>query len=98
MVYFVVYEGLKRVLIKDPSNANPGLLLVCGAVSGACTWTICVPGDVLKSRYQMSVGAPAKSLTKLVVDIVHKEGIWTLYRGAFPAIARAVPATAAVSR
>lgn len=95
IVYFTVYESLKSMLIKDPSNANPGLLLVCGGVSGACTWTICVPGDVLKSRYQMSVGAPAKSLTKLVLDIVRNEGISTLYRGAFPAIARAIPATAA---
>ena len=97
IVYFTVYEALKRVLIEDPTNANPGLLLICGGVSGACTWTVCVPGDVLKSRYQMSVGAPAKNLTKLVMDIIRKEGIGSLYRGACPAIARAIPATAAVS-
>lgn len=104
MFYFSTYELLKRQFAEregKPRGEAPGTFgtLMAGGFAGMANWAACLPIDTLKSRYQ---SAPAGVYSGTVLgsksvlkDILQKEGIMTLYKGATPVFMRAFPANAA---
>lgn len=96
--YFGAYEAIKRGLTpagQDPSQLNLLNVLTAGGLAGMAMWSIAIPPDVIKSRYQ---GAPQGTYTSFLQCFrvtVAQEGVGALFRGAGPAILRAFPANAA---
>jgi len=60
----------------------------------AC-WSICIPFDVLKSRFQTAPEGKYNGVLDVYRDIMKKEGSSALFRGMKPALIRAFPANAA---
>ncbi|KAI9029038.1 mitochondrial carrier domain-containing protein [Phycomyces nitens] len=56
-LYFLVYEGTKRLLdvesTGDAGGSNAMKILLAGGMAGAVSWTSIYPLDVIKSRLQM---------------------------------------------
>lgn len=95
--YFSVYEGIKRALTPAGSTQlSPTAVVLGGGFAGVCNWLVALPFDVVKSRIQahMGPGAPP-SMMGVAQELLRKEGVGGLYRGASPALLRAFPANAA---
>ncbi|MCO5585331.1 hypothetical protein L7F22_039264 [Adiantum nelumboides] len=96
--YFGAYEAIKRGLTpagQDPSQLNMLNVLTAGGLAGMAMWSIAIPPDVIKSRYQ---GAPAGTYNSFLHCFrvtVAQDGFGALFKGAGPAILRAFPANAA---
>ncbi|XP_047320054.1 mitochondrial thiamine diphosphate carrier 2-like [Impatiens glandulifera] len=79
---------------------------VCGFASGTCAKAVCHPLDVIKKRFQIKglkrdpkYGAGIepyayKNMHDAIYKISYKEGWKGLYKGIFPSIVKAAPATA----
>ena len=104
MFYFSTYEYLKRNFADMEGKARgetPGTVatLCAGGFAGMANWAGCLPIDTLKSRYQIAPPGQysgtvlgSKSVLK---EIIHKEGIASLWKGWAPVMLRAFPANAA---
>lgn len=91
IAYYSVYEVLKRNL-PDPSSSAS--ILLAGGLAGVANWSVAVPPDVIKTRYQTS---PTRmSVAAIIKDIANKEGIGGFFRGFTPAVLRAFPSNAAI--
>lgn len=93
IAYYSVYEVLVNAIAGSKADASSSVILLCGGLSGVSCWVICLPADVLKSRYQTS--EKNVRISKVFSDLIRNEGIRSFYKGALPAIGRAFPATAA---
>jgi solute carrier family 25 (mitochondrial carnitine/acylcarnitine transporter), member 20/29 len=94
--YFGVYEYIKRTLTPAGSTLSPTAVILGGGFAGVCNWLVALPFDVIKSRIQISTAAgAAPSMWKVGSDLIAKEGVGALYKGAGPALLRAFPANAA---
>ncbi|PKI83588.1 carnitine transporter [Malassezia vespertilionis] len=97
--YFVAYEAAKRALTpknSDPSNLNIGTTITAGGLAGMAMWSIAIPPDVIKSRFQGAPEGTYKSFLDCARRTVGADGIGALFKGFGPAMARAFPANAAV--
>jgi len=104
MFYFSTYEFLKRKFadmegLERGSTPSTLSVLCAGGFAGIFNWAGCLPIDTLKSRYQIAPmgqysGAVfgSKSVLK---EIIEKDGLMSLYKGATPVFLRAFPANAA---
>jgi solute carrier family 25 carnitine/acylcarnitine transporter 20/29 len=103
MAYFAVYEVLKAKIAEatgaERNNISFGGVIIAGGTAGVLNWVLALPFDVLKTRYQTAAmgqytGAfvGSKSVFK---ELMAKDGISGLYRGAAPTFLRAFPANAA---
>ncbi|PWN88407.1 mitochondrial carrier [Acaromyces ingoldii] len=96
--YFGAYEAIKRGLTPagaDPSQLNLLHVLTAGGLAGMAMWSVALPMDVIKSRYQ---GAPQGTYTGFIQCFRHTlatEGPSSMFKGAGPAMLRAFPANAA---
>jgi solute carrier family 25 (mitochondrial carnitine/acylcarnitine transporter), member 20/29 len=96
VAYFGVYEWLKRTLTPEGAALSPLAVVMAGGFAGVCNWIVAIPFDVIKSRIQTAEGAEAaKGMVTHAKEMLAKEGIVSLYRGAGPAMLRAFPANAA---
>ena len=58
-------------------------------------WTVSIPADVVKSRYQSAPEGKYTSLGHVYRNLIKEEGASALFRGMGPALLRAFPANAA---
>lgn len=71
-------------------------LLMAGGLGGTAFWLGCYPLDMIKSRLQVdSYHQPKyKGIIDCGRQVVAKEGLYGLFRGFGPALARSFPANA----
>jgi solute carrier family 25 carnitine/acylcarnitine transporter 20/29 len=89
--YFSTYEGIKRLTRKEDNSLSPIAILVGGGMAGIVNWTIAMPFDNLKTRFQVkdtiTIGQVIKSL--------NQKGIQSYFVGLRPTLIRAFPASMA---
>lgn len=96
--YFGAYEAIKRSLTPkdaDAKDLNLMTVLTAGGLAGMAMWSVALPMDVVKSRYQ---GAPQGTYSGFLQCFRHTlatDGAKGLFKGAGPALLRAFPANAA---
>uniref|UniRef100_A0A7S2KKU5 Mitochondrial carrier protein n=1 Tax=Leptocylindrus danicus TaxID=163516 RepID=A0A7S2KKU5_9STRA len=99
-VYFGSYEFFKKELCRlqsvDPSELSPGISLTAGGLAGMFMWSVVLPIDVLKSRFQTSPEGMYKGMGDVYRHLIREEGYGALFKGVGPAMIRAFPANAAV--
>lgn len=96
--YFAVYEYIKRALTPaGQTGLSPTAVILGGGFAGVCNWLVALPFDVIKSRIQVdtAVGGARRSILGVGRELIAKEGVRGLYKGAAPALLRAFPANAA---
>jgi len=101
VAYFGTYELVKKELMKmqgiDPSKGKLSVISVlsAGGLAGIAMWTVCIPADVIKSRYQTAPEGKYNGLVDVYKALIKEEGYAGLFRGIRPALLRAFPANAA---
>lgn len=99
--WFGSYELIKREMMKlqniDPDSGQLSMLAILGAggLSGICCWTVSIPADVLKSRFQTAPPGQYNGIMDVYRELMAKEGPKALFTGIRPALLRAFPANAA---
>ncbi|XP_062891395.1 mitochondrial carnitine/acylcarnitine carrier protein-like isoform X2 [Mobula hypostoma] len=98
-VYFLTYEWLKEVLTLEGQRQNyfsfPRILFA-GGMAGITNWIVCIPADVLKSRFQTAPdGKYPNGLQDVLRELIREEGVASLYKGFSAVMLRAFPANAA---
>uniref|UniRef100_A0A0N4ZU62 Mitochondrial carrier protein n=1 Tax=Parastrongyloides trichosuri TaxID=131310 RepID=A0A0N4ZU62_PARTI len=93
--YYATYNILRNQITED--NKRPPLwkVLIVGSLAGACGWTCGMPGDVIKSRIQSSIGS--KSNTKILVvakELYKTNGLRGFFIGYLPVLLRSMPVNA----
>jgi solute carrier family 25 carnitine/acylcarnitine transporter 20/29 len=98
---FATYEIAKKEIMKlqniDPMQGQLSLfaIMIAGGLAGMVTWTVSIPADVLKSRYQTAPEGTYTGIWQVYRRLMNEEGISALFRGIGPALLRAFPANAA---
>lgn len=101
VAYFGTYELVKKELMKAQGLApNKGELsvisvLTAGGLAGMACWTVAIPADVIKSRYQTAPEGKYNGLVDVYNALIKEEGYSGLFKGIRPALIRAFPANAA---
>ena len=81
----------------DPATGtlSPLAVLTAGGLAGMACWTVAIPADVLKSRYQSAPEGTYTGIMDVYSQLVKNEGISAMFSGMRPALIRAFPANAA---
>jgi len=101
IAYFGMYEFAKREMMKaqgiDPSKGQLSVpaVLTAGGLAGMACWTVGIPADVIKSRYQTAPEGKYSGIVDVYRTLVKEEGYAALFTGIRPALIRAFPANAA---
>lgn len=101
IAWFGMYEFSKKELMMlqgiDPEKGSlsPLAVLTAGGLAGMACWTVAIPADVLKSRYQTAPTGMYKNFGDVFVKMMREEGPAALFTGIRPALIRAFPANAA---
>jgi solute carrier family 25 (mitochondrial carnitine/acylcarnitine transporter), member 20/29 len=100
VAWFGTYEAVKLGMMqaqgmRDPSQLSPVSVLTAGGFAGMACWSVCIPFDVLKSRYQSAPEGTYKSVLDVYSQLMKNEGPSALFTGIRPALIRAFPANAA---
>ncbi|KAJ3038771.1 carnitine transporter [Rhizophlyctis rosea] len=95
--YFLVYEAVKRSFGGDKADGmHAGAVLLAGGLAGVANWTVCIPIDTVKSRYQSGRTPHGTSALRTIFrDIWAEAGVKGFFRGLGPTLLRAFPASAA---
>mmetsp|Transcript_33562 Transcript_33562/g.41211 ORF Transcript_33562/g.41211 Transcript_33562/m.41211 type:complete len:279 (+) Transcript_33562:77-913(+) len=88
-VFFGTYDLTLGIIAPDGS-ANPIQHAICGSLSGAASWSVVFPMDVLKTKAQVSE-API-TLTSAFSETYRVQGVKGFYRGWISAVLRGAPA------
>jgi len=92
--YFLVYEVLRRKLMKrNPNGSHVYSTLVAGGLAGLSGWAVAIPMDVVKNRHQAKL-RPSSSI-QTIASLFRSEGVRGFYRGGVVTLVRSVPANAA---
>lgn len=101
IAYFGMYEFAKKELMRlqgiDPEKGqlSPVAVLTAGGLAGMACWTVGIPADVIKSRYQTAPEGKYSGIVDVYRSLIREEGYAGLFRGLRPALIRAFPANAA---
>lgn len=101
IAYFGTYEFIKKELMKmqgiDPNKGqlSPVAVVTAGGLAGMACWTVGIPADVIKSRYQTAPEGKYNGLVDVYKALIKEEGYAGLFKGIRPALIRAFPANAA---
>jgi len=101
MAWFGVYELTKRELMRaqgiDPATGqlSPLAILTAGGLAGMACWSVAIPPDVLKSRFQTAPEGKYTGIYDVFKHLMKEEGLSAMYKGIGPALIRAFPANAA---
>jgi len=100
IAWFGTYELVKKQLMRiqniDPATGqlSPLAVLSAGGLAGVATWTISIPADVLKNRFQSAPPGMYGGLMDVYRHLIKEEGPMALFKGIRPALIRAFPANA----
>jgi hypothetical protein len=83
----VLYEQYKRIFngeyfgscVRQLSSAET---IAIGALAGASASFVSTPADVVKSRLMTTAAGSTFSTTQIIVDLIQKEGVMALFKGA----------------
>lgn len=101
IAYFGMYEFAKKELMRlqgiDPNKGQLSVpaVLTAGGLAGMACWTVGIPFDVIKSRYQTAPEGKYNGLVDVYKSLIKEEGYAALFKGIRPALIRAFPANAA---
>lgn len=101
IAWFGTYELIKKGLMKlqniDPQSGalSPFAVLCAGGFAGMACWTVAIPADVLKSRFQTAPAGTYSGILDVYRHLMKEEGPSALFKGIRPALVRAFPANAA---
>ena len=101
MAWFGTYEFAKKEMMRvqgiDPATGtlSPLAVLTAGGLAGMACWTVAIPADVLKSRYQSAPEGTYTGIMDVYSQLVKNEGFSAMFAGMRPALIRAFPANAA---
>jgi len=101
IAWFGTYEFSKKEMMRlqgiDPETGSlsPLAVLTAGGLAGMACWTVAIPPDTIKSRYQTAPEGMYKGLGDVAVKLIREEGVGGLFTGIRPALLRAFPANAA---
>lgn len=101
IAWFGTYEAVKLSMMQaqgmtNPSQLSPVSVLTAGGIAGMACWTVSIPMDVLKSRYQSAPdGTYPGGARQVFSRLMTTEGPSALFTGIKPALIRAFPANAA---
>ncbi|XP_048403739.1 protein kinase, cAMP-dependent, regulatory, type II, alpha A isoform X1 [Stegostoma tigrinum] len=98
-MYFMTYEWLKHTLTPEGQSVadlSVPRVLLAGGMAGIFNWTVAIPPDVLKSRFQTAPeGKYPNGFRDVLRELIKEEGIGSLYKGFNAVMIRAFPANAA---
>lgn len=101
IAWFGTYEITKKEMMRlqgiDPETGSlsPVAVLTAGGMAGMACWSVAIPPDTIKSRYQTAPEGMYKGLGDVFVKLIREEGVGALFTGIRPALIRAFPANAA---
>ena len=100
VAWFGAYELVKKEImqwqgIDDPSKLSPLAIIIAGGFAGIACWTVSIPPDVLKSRFQTAPEGKYRNILDVYRILMKEEGPGALFSGIRPAMIRAFPANAA---
>jgi len=95
--YFGAYEFFRRQFCHYRHESSPSLTttLLAGGLAGVCNWTVAIPMDVIKSRWQVAMPGTYRTPMDVAIQLVATDGLPALFRGLAPALLRAFPSNAA---
>lgn len=97
--YFASYEFLKRqfMALEGNNSGKPSILstLMAGGLAGMTNWTVAIPFDVLKSKWQTAAPGTYRHVGCVLQHVLATQGPTALFQGLGPALLRAFPANAA---
>jgi len=94
--YFASYELIQRWLQgEDRQKLSIGSTLFAGGMAGIFNWLVAIPMDVVKSRLQAAPEGTYKGALDVLTQLLKKEGVPALWKGAVPIMLRSFPANAA---
>ncbi|KAL6049158.1 Solute carrier family 25 member 45 [Balamuthia mandrillaris] len=98
-IYFVVYEGLRRMLLKEGRTLDqlaPWKQLIAGGAGGMAAWLVSYPQDVIKSRMQMDVEQKYRNMWHCMRESYNAGGMRVFLRGMEVTLLRAFPVNAVI--
>jgi solute carrier family 25 carnitine/acylcarnitine transporter 20/29 len=99
IAWFGAYEVIKGKISEatnTPANElNPLIVMCAGGCAGVANWTVSIPPDVVKSRYQTAPEGLYSSTLHCATSLLKEEGAGAFFKGIGPAMIRAFPANAA---
>jgi solute carrier family 25 carnitine/acylcarnitine transporter 20/29 len=95
--YFASYELFRRSFCDMQQTDTPTMTatILAGGLAGMANWTVAIPMDVIKSRYQVASPGTYSSCAHVLKDMIRHEGPFALFKGLSPALLRAFPSNAA---
>ena len=70
-------------------------VLTAGGLAGMACWSVAIPADVIKSRYQSAPEGTYTGMLDCYQQLIKTEGYGAMFTGIRPALIRAFPANAA---
>jgi solute carrier family 25 (mitochondrial carnitine/acylcarnitine transporter), member 20/29 len=95
--YFGTYEALKGYicLLEGRETSSTFGTLLAGGGAGVAFWTVAMPFDTVKSRWQTAPVGKYTCPFDVLQTLLRNEGPQALFKGMSPALLRAFPANAA---
>jgi len=99
-IYWPVFERVRVKLEKRNPNSSPfNTSFLSGAMAGSIAAVLATPADVLKTRMQMSIDSLDQKeikpqFSRVIAELLHKEGFRGFFRGVTPRVFRIAPACA----
>lgn len=83
ILQYIIYEYLKAILIDANGNLSSKNIIIISAISKLITTLVTYPTLCIKTLYQANNNKTAKEIRDIVLENLHKQGFFYLYKGKF---------------